>query len=153
METIIAQILPIVITAIGGVLVVIIKSVGDAVVSYVKAKKEEVVVKIGIDKYNQQLAFGKSIWSVVEEHFRVNEIVGDIVARKQELFDKLLKEKIPTLTDEQIVLLRQQIAGSINATKTIVVTPAVVVVDKVASPVVTEATPLPVESVVTTVVE
>lgn len=118
------QIIPILITATVGILVAIIKSVGDAVISYIEAKKAEIVVKVGVAKYNQQLTFARSMWNVVEENFRLSGIVGNIILQKQEMFDKLVKEKFPSVTDEQIILLRQSIAGEVNEGKEVIASPA-----------------------------
>ena len=124
-EQILNQIIPILVTVIVGILVVIIKSVGDAATSYIQAKKDALVLKIGIDKYNQQLAFAGSIWDIVEENFRIGGIVGDIMLQKQEMFDKLLKEKVPSLTDAQIESLRQSIAGVVNSGRDIIIKPVI----------------------------
>ena len=125
LDQILNQIVPILVTVIVGVLVVVIKSVGDAATSYIQAKKDAIVLKIGVDKYNQQLAFAGSIWDIVEENFRIGGMVWDIILQKQEMFDKLLKEKVPSLTNEQKESLRQSIAGVVNSGRDIIVTPAI----------------------------
>ena len=125
LQEILNQIVPILVTVIVGILVVIVKSVGDAATSYIQAKKDAIVLKLGVDKYNQELAFAGSIWDIVEENFRIGEIVGDTILKKQEMFDKLLKERVPSLTEAQIESLRQSIAGVVNAGRDIIVTPVV----------------------------
>lgn len=46
------------------------------------------------------------IWNVIEEHFRLNEIIGDTVQAKIVMFTSLIKQKIPGITDANIELLR-----------------------------------------------
>jgi hypothetical protein len=124
LNQILAGVMPVVVTAIVGILVAIINSLGKVVEDFIKTKKETLAVQIGTEKYNQQLAFAKSIYAIVEEYFRLNEVVGDKVAQKQEMFDKLLKEKIPYLTDSDLIHLRQAIVGQFNLGKEVIVSPA-----------------------------
>lgn len=124
MEQMLNQIIPILITAVVGALAVIIKSIGDAVVSFIEVKKEAVVLQMGIDGYNQQLKFAKSIWGIVDENFRLSGIVGDVISQKQEMFEKLIREKVQGITDAQIISLRQTIAGEVNKGKEAVINPA-----------------------------
>lgn len=120
MEAFLNQIIPIIITAIVGILVALIKAIGDAVVSLIEVKKKEVIAKIGIDKYNSEKKLALDIFNIVEEHFRLSETVGNVMNEKIEMFDKLIKEKIPSITNDQIITLRQSIAGEVNRGKEVI---------------------------------
>ncbi len=117
MQNLLNEILPLLITAIVGILVAIFKAIGDVVINYIEVKKQEVIARIGIEKYNQEKALAMDIWYVVEEHYRLSEKVEATMNAKIDMFDKLIKEKIPYITDEQIITLRQAIAGEINRGK------------------------------------
>jgi hypothetical protein len=132
-QQIINAIIPIAITAIVGILGVVIKSLGDAGVAFIEAKKKELVQKIGVNTYNQNLAFAKAAWNVVDEYFRITPNIEKTFEAKQKMFVDELKKLVPSLTDEEIASLRQIIAGEINKGKDVVVNPAEV------APVVVEA--------------
>lgn len=117
MQNLLNEILPLLITAIVGILVAIFKAIGDVVINYIEVKKQEVIARIGVEKYNQEKALAMDIWYVVEEHYRLSEKVEATMNAKIDMFDKLIKEKIPYITDEQIITLRQAIAGEINRGK------------------------------------
>lgn len=117
MQNLLNEILPLLITAIVGILVAIFKAIGDVVINYIEVKKQEVIARIGVEKYNQEKALAMDIWYVVEEHYRLSEKVEVTMNAKIDMFDKLIKEKIPYITDEQIIILRQAIAGEINRGK------------------------------------
>ena len=55
-QSIINQVVPIVVTALGAVLTIVIKSIGDEAQDLIAKKKEALAVKVGVDKYNANLA-------------------------------------------------------------------------------------------------
>ncbi|MDP4174150.1 MAG: hypothetical protein Q8933_09300 [Bacteroidota bacterium] len=118
-EQLISQIIPLLITFIIGVFTVIIKAVGAALIKLIEAKRDEVIKKIGLTKYNEEKTIALDIWNIVDEHFRINQAIGDCIQLKIDMFNNLLKEKIPYLTDNDIEHLRQAIAGEVNKYKTI----------------------------------
>lgn len=103
--------------AIVGVLVTIIKVVGDSAISYVKTKKKVINEKLQLDKHTHEIEVAKQIWNVVEENYRISDSLRDMAKSKADEFDKLLLEKIPYLTESQIIMLRQTIAGEVNKGK------------------------------------
>lgn len=111
------QITPILVTSIMGILVVIIKGVGDILKEYFTAKRDEVVNRIGQEKFDFYLSVGRNIWGIVEEEFRVSEKVGNLVEEKVNIFNMLLLEKFPDLSQSDVDYIRQTIAGQINAYK------------------------------------
>lgn len=122
-EQLLSQIAPLLITFIIGVFTIIIKAVGDVLKAFLKEKKKEVIAKIGQTQYEANLTMAKSIWLIVEEHFRINKIVQNITTQKIEMFDKLLLEKIPYLKQEDIDHFRQAVAGEVNQYKSVLSIP------------------------------
>ncbi|MBM7835702.1 cobalt ABC transporter permease [Clostridium sardiniense] len=99
-------------------LVVLIKKGGDAFINFLDSKKDLVNQELKNKKYEHLLIVARSVWNIVEENFRITENVTDIVKSKQDEFDKLLLEKVPYLTKNQIADVRQAIAGEVNKGKT-----------------------------------
>ena len=122
-QQIINAIIPIAITAIVGVLSVVIKTLGDAAVAFIAEKKNEVVTKIGVNTYNQNLAFAKSVWVLVDEYFRVNSNVTKTIDSATTKFVEEMKKLCPQLTDDEIKQLQQIVAGQINQGRDAIVTP------------------------------
>lgn len=116
-EQLISQIVPILIACIVGILAVIIKAIGNAIIAFIKVKQEEVIKRIGQAKYAEEIGIAHDIWLIVEEHFRINKTIENVTSEKIILFDKLLLEKIPYLTQKDIDFLRQTIAGEFNGWK------------------------------------
>lgn len=125
LNQIINTVVPVLVTAIGGVLVAIIKSVGDAAIDYIQTKKEHVANQIGSANYNANLEKAKEVWGIVDEEFRITPTLQKTVENKQAMFAKLLKSKIPSLSDSEINDIRQAVAGEINKGKAVVTSDAV----------------------------
>ena len=85
--------------------------------SLFKRKKEEVEQKLQIGKHQQELATAREVWGMIDEQYRITGKVEDLIKSKAADFDKILKAKIPYLTDEEISELRQAVAGEINKSK------------------------------------
>lgn len=121
-DVFINQILPSVLSALAlgftSALVVLIKKGGDAFINFLASKKDLVNQELKNKKYEHLLIVARSVWNIVEENFRITENVTDIVKSKQDEFDKLLLEKAPYLTKNQISDVRQAIAGEVNKGKT-----------------------------------
>lgn len=116
-DILVNQIGPVVIAAVVGILVVTIKAVGNVIIELIQKKKEEVEQKLQIGKHQQELTTAREIWNIVDEKYRITDKVEDLIKSKTADFDKLLKSKIPYLTDEEITELRQAIAGEVNKGK------------------------------------
>lgn len=121
MQNILNEILPQITTIIGvaltGILIVIIKNIGSSMVSYIDKKKESIEQQLNLDKHREVIEIGKEIWNIVEEKFRITESIEEFIGSKANEFDKLLGEKFPLLTMEQVEEIRQAIAGEINKGK------------------------------------
>lgn len=116
-DVLINQIGPVAVAAVVGILAVTIKAVGNVVIELIEKKKEEVEQKLQIGKHQQELATAREVWGMIDEQYRITGKVEDLIKSKAADFDKLLKAKIPYLTDEEISELRQAVAGEINKGK------------------------------------
>ncbi|MBO3333488.1 cobalt ABC transporter permease [Clostridium perfringens] len=119
MEKILDPILSAVGVALATVLVAIIKSVGNEAVEYLKAKKKVADQKIKEGKYAELFEVGKNIWNMVEEKYRVTDNIETLAQSKADMFDNMLLEKFPHLTKEELIEVRQAIAGEVNKGKTL----------------------------------
>ncbi|XZN74425.1 cobalt ABC transporter permease (plasmid) [Clostridium perfringens] len=99
--------------ALATVLVVVIKSLGEATREFIKVKVEAMEQKIKESKYNELFEVGKNIWNMVEEKYRVTDNIETLAQSKADMFDKMLLEKFPHLTKEELTEVRQAIAMKI----------------------------------------
>ena len=116
-QQIINAIIPILVTALIAVLTVAIKGVGDAAAAYLSRKEKALVAKIGVDTYDHDLMIGRSVWGMVDEKFRITPTLDKTIAAKQTEFERQIRKMIPGITDDEIVQLRQAVAGEINKGK------------------------------------
>lgn len=108
------EMLPVVISTVISILGIIATTLGAYAINFIKLKRDAVINQIGINQYNQDKKIALDIWNIVEEHFRVNEIVGITINNKIKMFNYEIKKKCPYLTQQEIDFLRQTIAGEIN---------------------------------------
>ena len=95
--------------------------IGKEVVKLAPKLIDFVVAKIGLTNYTKGKLIALDVWSVVEEEFRLNKIIGDTIQAKQIMFKTLIKQKIPSITDVQIENFRQAIAGEFNKDKPLII--------------------------------
>jgi len=117
-ELLISQIAPIVATAIVTILVATIKQVGKVAIELLVTKKKESEQKIKISGHEADLNAAKEVWNIIEEKFRITENATQILSSKADEFDKLLFQRIPGLSAQNLDDLRQAIAGEYNKGKT-----------------------------------
>ncbi|MEA5270239.1 cobalt ABC transporter permease, partial [Clostridium perfringens] len=103
--------------ALATVLVAIIKSVGNEAVEYLKSKKKVADQKIKESKYAELFEVGKNIWNMVEEKYRVTDNIENLAKSKAAMFDRMLLEKFPHLTERELTEVRQALAGEYNKGK------------------------------------
>lgn len=113
-EISINQILPIVDTSVVAILAVIIKQVGNSIIDFFIQKKSEISQKIKINEHQEEINTAREVWNIVEEKFRITENATEILTSKADEFDKVLMERIPGLSKENLEFLRQTIAGEVN---------------------------------------
>ncbi|OPJ56159.1 hypothetical protein [Clostridium oryzae] len=105
------QIIPIISAAGVSIAIVMIKGVGDASIN------KEIESKIGAYNYDFIKTVGLDVWNIVEEKFRLKEAVGKFTDEKIAEFNKLIKERISSISDEDIEKVRQAIVGEANKGK------------------------------------
>ena len=99
---------------------VAIKSFGGALATLIGKQAAAWEVKIGADAYNHNLTVAREIWGAVDEDVRTNPELQKLVSKievKQQLFAQKIQKAIPGLTDDEIVQLRQAVAGEVNKGK------------------------------------
>lgn len=99
------------VTAVLAILTIIIKSAGDIIVELLKSKREEVLAKIGAERYNFYRSISIDVYHRVEEEFRGQKGLAD---KKIAAFDKYMLQRIPNLTEEELAHFRQSVVGIIN---------------------------------------
>ena len=117
MQDFLSILYPILLTVLTGFL----GYIGKEVVKLAPKLIDFVVIKISLTNYMKSRLVALDIWNVIEEHFRVNEIIGDTVQAKITMFETLIKQKIPGITDANIEMLRQAIAGEFNKDKALII--------------------------------
>ena len=115
MTELLNQIIPLLITCIIGVLAVVIKGIGDVAIKFILTKRDETIERIGQIEYEKRLATALDIWGIVEEHFRLNDLIEHTIDDKADYFNDLLLDRIPSLTQADLDYLRQTVAGQVNA--------------------------------------
>ncbi|WP_026883214.1 hypothetical protein [Clostridium akagii] len=111
------QVLPIITNSIISILGIIIAVICSYIINFIKLKNNQIIKDIGVSQYNSDKTLALDIWNIVEEYFRVNQSIENLIENKIKLFNNELKKKCPYLTQEQIDFLRQSIAGEFNKCK------------------------------------
>jgi len=81
-------------------------------VTYLKKKREALINQLGVDQYNKDYKLAQDIFYVVEQQFKFIPNAGE---QKRKEFDKLLTEKIPGISQEELDHFRETICGKVNA--------------------------------------
>nr|DAI90575.1 MAG TPA: holin [Caudoviricetes sp.] len=81
-------------------------------VTYLKKKRESLVNQLGVDQYNKDYKLAQDIYYGVEQQFKFIPQAGEQKAKE---FDKLLTEKIPGISQEELDHFREAIVGKVNA--------------------------------------
>ncbi|MEW9093818.1 MAG: hypothetical protein AB2417_01945 [Clostridiaceae bacterium] len=111
METLQSGIMDILVQGILSILGVIITYFITVLVSYLSKKKEMLIKQIGAEQYNGTYNIAKSIFYAVEQQFKYMPQTG---TEKKKIFDQLLLNQIPSLSQEELDHFREAIVGEIN---------------------------------------
>lgn len=114
MNELLNQILPLLITFVVGALALIFRAVGKAVIELLIAKREEAILRLGKEEYGRRLDIAFDVWRLVDEHFRLNDLIKYSINDKMSYFNDVLLERIPALKQEDLDYLRQVVAGIVN---------------------------------------
>lgn len=117
MKEFLDQVIPVLTTTLIAVLIAFIAYIGQAIIRLVPKLVDFIIAKIGLTNYQKTKEVAWDIWNKIEEDGRL----GDLVTSKVNAFGAYIKEKFPQITEEDIVLFRQAIAGEVNAVKPTVV--------------------------------
>ncbi|MFR7934145.1 cobalt ABC transporter permease (plasmid) [Clostridium perfringens] len=117
MEKILDPILSALAAAIALFLATIIKTLGDQLIQLIKVKVEATDQKLKASKFNEAYETGKKIFFAIEEKYRITENIENLAKSKADLFDKMLLENCPYLTKDELIQIRQSIAGEYNKRK------------------------------------
>ncbi|MBC8060273.1 MAG: hypothetical protein H7Y18_06365 [Clostridiaceae bacterium] len=80
--------------------------------NYLEGQREFLIQKIGIDKYNLSFSIAKNIFYTLEQQFKFIPQSGNLKAQE---FDKLLLNKIPGLSQEELDHFREAVVGEFNS--------------------------------------
>ena len=105
------EIMTIFIKAAISVLVILVNAVVVVAIAYINKKKEELIKKIGEDEYEKYFKIATDIFHYVEQNFKG---VSSIPNEKRKVFEDLIKQKIPYITQEEIDYFRESVVGKIN---------------------------------------
>lgn len=110
-EQILEQVMPIIVDAVIAIFVILITALSGYAIVFAKAKREEVVANIGVKKYNQYMTIAKDVYFSVEQAYKNKN--GDLDKKAE--FNKLITEKIPYVTVEDVNHFRESIVGKVNS--------------------------------------
>ncbi|WP_160688296.1 cobalt ABC transporter permease [Clostridium sp. C2-6-12] len=113
-EVLISQIAPIAATAITAILCVVIKNIGKAGIELFAAKKKEVEQRIENNGYKSTLDKALEVWRIVDDKFRLTQNAKEVFGSKENLFEQILIERIPGLTQKNIDDIRDTVSGIVN---------------------------------------
>ena len=72
-------------------------------------------------KNQNYIVLGNQIWNIVDEHFRISKTIEDKIKSKADMFNNLILQHFPELTQNDIDSIRQSIAGEVNKDKQAVI--------------------------------
>lgn len=113
-EILISQIAPIAATAITAMLCVIIKQVGKAGIELLATKKKETEQKIESNGYKSKVDKALEVWKIVDDKFRLTQNAIEVFGSKEKLFEDILLQRIPGLSQKNVDDLRDTISGLVN---------------------------------------
>lgn len=113
-ELIISQIAPIAATAITAILCIVIRQVGKAGIDLLVTKKKETDQKIEVNGYKSNVDKAFEVWKIVDDKFRLTQNAMEIFGSKEKLFEQILLQRIPGLTQKNIDDFRDTVSGEVN---------------------------------------
>lgn len=103
-----------IITVIGGgvliILGIVVPKVASAIGNYLGAKLEAKKLEIGDANYNKNKNLAIDLVKIVEERFRLGELIGS----KADEFIALLLKEVPSLDETQVKALRDLAVASVD---------------------------------------
>lgn len=121
---IVSAAIPILVPALVAVFIAILGIVGKYSIKVLVALRDYIVKKIGVTEYNRRVAIARHVWGIVEEDWRTHPELQKTVQAKQEAFAAYIEKYIKGITPDEIVQLRQTVAGIFNSGKAALAAPA-----------------------------
>ena len=113
-ELLINQIAPIAATAITAILCVVLKQLGKAGIELLATKKKETEQKIESNGYKSNVDKAHEVWKIVDDKFRLTQNAIEVFGSKEKLFEDILLQRIPGLSQKNVDDLRDTISGLVN---------------------------------------
>lgn len=110
-EQIANGIMTVIVQAILSIVGIFATAVMTMIVQYLNKKKEELANKIGVDNYNHIYNVAKTTFFAVEQNFVGLSGMGE---QKRKMFDSMLLQKMPRLTQQELDHFRDGVAGALN---------------------------------------
>lgn len=123
-KEIVSAAIPILVPALVAVFIAILGIIGKYSVKVLKALRDYIIKKIGVTEYNRRVAIAQHVWGMVEEDWRTHPEMQKTIQAKQEAFASYIEGSIKGITPDEIVQLRQTIAGIFNSGKAALAAPA-----------------------------
>lgn len=86
-------------------------------VKLIESKLKKCGLEEKLLQHKEYVTTAKEIWNVIEENFRITENIENKLISKADEFDKLFLSKHPEISKEDLLDLRQSIAGEVNQGK------------------------------------
>ena len=94
-----------------------LKKIGPKVGAWLGAKASEALESKDATKRKKEIMIAEQVFRQVDETFRISKTLESTIENKQAMFAIEIKKVLPGLTDDEIVQLRQSIAGFVNEGK------------------------------------
>lgn len=104
------QIIQVLIGSVVSILVIVIPALSKLIGKYIKVQLSIAEQKMGTEEYKSNVNMAISFVKIIEERFRLGEIAEDKLGE----FEKLMLDKIPTLTQQQIDELRDLAVSEVD---------------------------------------
>jgi hypothetical protein len=111
MEFVENQAMSIFVQAVLAILGVLVSYLTTVAVSYLTKKKEALIKQMDADQYNITYNIAKSIFFAVEQQFKSIPSSGQ---QKADMFNNMLFNKVPGLTQDEIDHFREAVVGEMN---------------------------------------
>ncbi len=105
------QVISVFVQAVLVILGALVSYLTTVAVSYLTKKKEALIKQMGADQYNINYNIAKSIFFAVEQQFKSMPKSGQ---QKADMFNNMLFNKVPGLTQDEIDHFREAVVGEVN---------------------------------------
>lgn len=108
-------------TLLGYIVVIALSAIVIGSKSYIQELVSILIDKLKADAeakgYERELKLAIDIWNRVDEDFRISEKIAEEYDSKANYFKELILKQFPNMSDEEIINIRQTVAGIMNKNK------------------------------------